>query len=338
MTTVPEVFARTWNENILFSVVLELTFACNLDCHYCYNDRERQGTPLTTPEYLNLLDELAEMQVLNLVLSGGEPLVHPDFFAIGSHARERGFAIRIKSNGHALLPEVATRIKRELDPFVIDLSLHGATAATHDRQTRVPGSFERLLGNLRHMREAGIRLRLTCTLTSWNEHEAEAIVQLGQELSVAILFSPFVTPRDSGDLSPMDLNPSSDAVQRLQSALPSTLPGDGETAGRRTRAPGDDAVPGEPVEPFTVRCCGAASSSVTIDPYGNVLPCVQWRRPIGNLRAATFPSIWESSPEIRRIRAITESVKVHGGAVIRCGQITRTCPALAEMLGGSPNG
>ena len=40
--------------------------------------------------------------MLNLTLSGGEPLAHPDFFLLGSRARELGFVVRVKSNGHAL--------------------------------------------------------------------------------------------------------------------------------------------------------------------------------------------------------------------------------------------
>ena len=83
------------------------------------------------------------MQVMNLTLSGGEPLANRHFFEIGQLARELGFVTRIKSNGHALNEDIARRLRAEVDPFTIELSLHGATAETHDRQTRVARQFRK---------------------------------------------------------------------------------------------------------------------------------------------------------------------------------------------------
>ena len=137
---IDRIMARTWDENILFSVLFELTYACNLRCFYCYNDQGSSGEPLTLDEYEKVLRELAEMQVMNLTLSGGEPLAHRHFFEIGGRARELGFVTRIKSNGHALSGDVARRLRAEVDPFVIELSLHGATAETHDQQEQQSGS------------------------------------------------------------------------------------------------------------------------------------------------------------------------------------------------------
>ena len=117
-------------------------------------------------------------RVLHLTLSGGEPLVHQDFWAIGSHARDRGFVIRIKSNGHAIGPQLARRLKQEVDPFLIEVSLHGACAATHDRQTRVEGSFIQLMRNIQAMLQMGTRVQLNIPLTRWNEAEVERYVSL----------------------------------------------------------------------------------------------------------------------------------------------------------------
>src|SRR5687768_7453541 len=144
MSTLAQLVRRSWQEHRLLAVMLELTYRCNLDCVFCYNDLGARGEPLSLDRYRALLDELAAMQVLHLTLTGGEPLAHPDFFAIGSHARERGFVVRVKSNGHALRGTLARRLREEVDPFVVDLSLHGARAESHDRLTRVPGSFDRL--------------------------------------------------------------------------------------------------------------------------------------------------------------------------------------------------
>ncbi len=70
------VLAKTWTENILFSALLELTYRCNLNCFFCYNDLDLKGVPLSKKEYFRFLEDLQDMQVLNLSLSGGEPLAH----------------------------------------------------------------------------------------------------------------------------------------------------------------------------------------------------------------------------------------------------------------------
>ena len=152
------------------------------------------------------------MQVLNLVLTGGEPLAHPDFLRLGRRARELGFVLRIKSNGHALRGALARRIKEEIDPFVVELSLHGARAETHERQTRVPGSFERLLANIREMLALGFRLKLNSTLTAWNEGEIEEMHALADALGVRLNIGSEVSPRDDGDRNPLAISASPEGL------------------------------------------------------------------------------------------------------------------------------
>ncbi len=57
---------------------------------------------MATDEWIRFFEDLREMEVLNLTLSGGEPLAHPDFLRLGRRARDLGFVVRVKSNGHAL--------------------------------------------------------------------------------------------------------------------------------------------------------------------------------------------------------------------------------------------
>ena len=87
---------------MLFSVLLELTYHCNLDCFFCYNDLNVKGSRWPNDNISTCSTSSLELQVLNLTLSGGEPLAHPSFFRIGARARELGFLVRVKSNGHAL--------------------------------------------------------------------------------------------------------------------------------------------------------------------------------------------------------------------------------------------
>ena len=75
-----EIRRRIRKNGILHSIMLELTYKCNLDCFFCYNDRKLQGHQMRFAHYEKLLDDLVDMQVLFLTFTGGEPLLNPDFF------------------------------------------------------------------------------------------------------------------------------------------------------------------------------------------------------------------------------------------------------------------
>jgi MoaA/NifB/PqqE/SkfB family radical SAM enzyme len=143
-----QLIRRARDENVLNSVLLELTYACNLHCTFCYNDLNLRGRRVALQAYKTLLDDLTEMGVMSLTLSGGEPLMYQHFFELGNYAREKGFVIKVKSNGIPLNRRNAERLKTEVDPFIVETSLHGARPESHDRLTQVPGSFDRLLKNI----------------------------------------------------------------------------------------------------------------------------------------------------------------------------------------------
>jgi MoaA/NifB/PqqE/SkfB family radical SAM enzyme len=329
------IIAKTWRENILFSAMIELTYRCDLKCFFCFNDLDLKGRPLSTEQYLQLLRDLAAMQVMNLTLTGGEPLAHPDFFAIGRTAREQGFVVRVKSNGHALRGELAQRLKDELDPFVVEISLHGGCAATHDRQTRVPGSFERLMENLPELCRLGLRLKLNTVMTRWNEDEIKAMLDLADSLGLPLAINPTISPRDDGDQSPMDVAPSLAGRARLFRLLAERS----EEAASRDHA----SVRGEANRQGDIgvlaavdKNCGAGVSGVTIDPYGNVLPCVQWRRPLGNLHAQSIAAIWFGSGALAEVRRLNAAASQVVEALGPRGRLMTFCPGLAELLTGDP--
>lgn len=319
-----ELVSRTWEENILFNVLLELTYQCNLDCFFCYNDRSLQGKPLDFWRYQELLKELAGLGVLNLVLSGGEPLAHPDFWKIGAVARDLGFVIRIKSNGHALRPDVARRLKDEVDPFIIDISLHGASAVVHDRQTRVPGSFQRLMHNLEGLRKQGLRVKLNATLTAWNEHQLEAMYELADGLGLILQVDPQVTPRDDGDRTPQTIRASGAGLQRLEELLRERNPPAASSCDRTDSSEGNG------------KHCGTGSSSLAIDPYGNVYPCVALRRPLGNLHEQSVREIWYENPVLEELRGTMREVARQVRLLVENGSQVRFCPGQAHALSGNP--
>jgi MoaA/NifB/PqqE/SkfB family radical SAM enzyme len=332
-----DVVQRAWCNNTLLSVLLELTYSCNLNCSFCYNDQSHRGRPLSLDQYRQLIDVLAEMAVLHLTLSGGEPLVHQDFWTIGSRARDRGFVIRIKSNGHAIVPRLARRLKREVDPFLIEVSLHGACAATHDQQTRVKGSFLQLMRNIQAILQVGTRVQLNIPLTRWNEAEVDEMCALADRLGLPLQIDPDVTPRDDGHKGPFSIAATEAGLRRLHEIDQARLAGVPSIGTRATHTAGlgNPGVQKKECREYTNKHCGAGSSGLAIDPYGNVYPCVQWRIPLGSLHSESVKDIWQNSKELKRVRAL--SVKL--GEMRESGKAEEGltfCPGVAQVETGSP--
>jgi MoaA/NifB/PqqE/SkfB family radical SAM enzyme len=304
---------------LLHDVTLELTYQCNLNCFYCYNDREKQGTPLSLAQYRILLEDLAGMQTLFLMLTGGEPMIHPRFFEIGSMCRELGFVVRVRTNGYTLSPRNIDRLINEVDPYVVEVTMHGASAEVHDRQTRVPGSFDRLIGNLRHARTAGLRCSMVATPTAWNQHQIEAMISMGDELDAPLHFQGPVGPRDNGDIEPLSIQPDPETWDRIAALV--------ETRSTRTPAPTSDPVDETPAT------CGVGLAGVDIDPFGNVQACMHLQESAGNLHHQSIEDIWSHSPLFARVRqrAVEAAARLGGkqprqfGAPVFCLGVKENC-------------
>ncbi|RUM33410.1 MAG: hypothetical protein DSY58_09250 [Desulfobulbus sp.] len=288
--------------NLLHGAMIELTYTCNLDCVFCYNQKQMVGKPLHLDQYLSLLQDLAQMQVLFLSLTGGEPLLHPFFFEIAGAARQLGFALRIKSNGLLIRGKLARRLKNEVNPLEVELSLHGAVAESHDRQTGMAGSFSRLLENVREMEKLDLRPSFVSTLTSWNEKEIAEMFSLADRLGVGLRFQGPVGPRGAaaggGDWQNVALQPSSAAWEKVEQICSCREEKSCE-APYQAECSNEDLV-----MPHTNRAwCGAGSQEILVDPFGSVFPCLHLRWPAGNLHEHPIGDIWQRGKGDAFIRA-----------------------------------
>ena len=112
----------TFRPTYPFHVVWLATDLCNARCLHCSsNSSRRRPDELTTEEALNLVDQLADVGVVDLAVSGGEPLLRRDLFRVIAHARRRGMAVGVGSNG-AALPDRKLDALRELDERAAGIS------------------------------------------------------------------------------------------------------------------------------------------------------------------------------------------------------------------------
>lgn len=188
--------------NELRFVFWETTAACNLECIHCRRletAKFMSRNDLATRSALGFIESLARDFDPKpvLVLSGGEPLVRPDLFELIRFAHEKGVPVALATNGtlisHFLAKEIVqSGIRR------VSISLDGATAETHDRFRRMPGSFERAVSGFGRLKAWGMSMQLNATLTKHNLHELEAIYHLSLELGAESLHYFLLVPVGCG--------------------------------------------------------------------------------------------------------------------------------------------
>lgn len=325
VTRVSDLLDRAFEGNRPVSAVLELTYKCNLLCSFCYNapqDREE----LTGDQWLAALDQLKRAGTFKVTLSGGEPFLHRDFWKIAEGVRQREMVLDTFTNGVYLADREKAERFAGLAPFGTEISIHGADAATHDRITGISGSFDKLLIALRHLSELGLRVILKTPITRLNQRQLRAIEDLGDGFGFPVTFDTNLLPTDDGDLSPQAL--AADKAAMIEYLL--------DRHRRKRDLPGR-----RPVE-LMKQNCGTGRTTLAIDPYGFIFPCVAWRRPLANIQeVADLDALWrgrngEILPDLAFVRKVAD--EVHRTTLVgeETGAFAAFCPAAAEKETGNP--
>lgn len=309
---------RAFAAGIPLAVHFDLTYRCNERCDHCYLDHDDHGE-LATSEAIGILDQVAASGTLFLILSGWEPLLRRDFFAILGHARTLGFDVKLKTNGLLIRAEEAARLQA-LGVRQVQLSVYSHRPEVHDAITHVPGSLKRTLAAVERLRHHGLKVTVANVLMRQNAGDYERVRALAAELGAEFTIDPTITPKLDGSRDVLRLNMA--APQTLRVFRDRTLVGD-DFYHRPASAEGDtlDALP-----------CSAGHVACYISPYGQVFPCVQFPLASGDLRTTPFDQIWRNSPQLARVRQIRVR-DLH--TCSSCGFVSSCtrCPGLAYMEG-----
>jgi radical SAM protein with 4Fe4S-binding SPASM domain len=306
---------------------LEVTFRCNLRCAHCYVGDFRSGIPaqqeMSTTEIYCFLDEITEAGCLSLLLTGGDPLVRPDFLDIYTYAKQKGLLVTIFTNGTLLTSQIADYLA-EWPPFGIEITLYGATAETYERVTGIPGSYARALRGIDLLVERRLPLKLKTMVMSLNQHELDAMRQMAADHGLDFRYDPLLTGSlDSGQNAlPLRLTPD----QVVESDR-------GETGRMQEWVKLFQLPKTVAVDPRFLYNCGGGLHSFHVDPYGRLTICMLSRKHGYDLRQGSFRKAWEEFiPSVRAIPAVGEHRCAKCEMLAACGQ----CPGWAELENGQP--
>ncbi len=198
-------------------VVWNITRTCNLHCVHCYTDSDRRDYPgeLTSEECTELLQDLAAFGVPALLLSGGEPTVHPRFFAIAKEARSLGLRLTLSTNGTRIDLAMARRLK-EIGFGYVGISLDGM-GPVHDQFRGKVGAFDLAVRAFRACKEVDQKCGLRLTLTPQTVKDLDRILDFIETESIPRACFYHLVPSGRGQSIP--LLPAEDTRQALRTIL-----------------------------------------------------------------------------------------------------------------------
>lgn len=309
----------------LDNVYIETTHLCNLSCIHCYNESgPGYCKELDTKAMFRLINSLAKLGVLEIVFTGGEPLVRKDIFELMKHAKEKNIEFSLFTNG-TLLDEQRVRKLKRLGPKMVAVSLDSANPVAHDK-IRGRGSFSKTMRGIRSLIRNGMPVRTNTTLFKGlndSQTQIERLVRLLTRMGVKqVVIGNFLAyGRGRGQ---KELAPPLSVARRVKCTFVKVLrKGKGETPALQFS---DDFMEMEHRRSVG-SICGIGTYSCMVRANGDVVLCPVLsgkEHRAGNILEKDMKNIWSHSRVFAQFR--TQGI----GSIKKC----RNCPQKNECFGG----
>jgi len=181
----------------LRSFYLYLTNGCNLRCRHCWiNPTYVNGEP-SPGEYIDLSllkNAVAEARPLGLCqakLTGGEPLLHPQFVEIVDFFSEQKIPLTMETNGTLMTRDLAVHLKEKSSLWHVSVSIDSVRPEYHDWFRGVEGAFDKAVVGVKHLVAAGYRPQIIMCPHQGNVHEIDDLVKMATDLGAgSVKFNP----------------------------------------------------------------------------------------------------------------------------------------------------
>lgn len=306
-------------------VVWNITRRCNLKCLHCYQDSDSKFYPgeLDWDQCVSVVDDLARFKVPALLLSGGEPMIHPKFCELAEYATSKGLHLTLSTNGTLIDAGKAQRLK-DIGFSYVGISLDGM-GATHDHFRGKTGAFEKAVAAFRHCKAVGQKVGLRLTLSQHNIDDIDNILEfIEQEDIERVCFYHLVYSGRGADLIEVAHEHTRKALDKIldrtakwvyegkpREVLTVDQPVDGPYLYMRLLRENPERA-AKAMELLTWNGGGANSSGTgisNIDTQGNVHPDQFWHSlNLGNVKDRPFREIWTNRdhPELTALRNRTQ--------------------------------
>lgn len=319
---------------------LELLPLCNMNCEMCYvrlsrSELERKGRLRSAAEWISLVRQMQKAGTLFLLLTGGEPLLFPDFKTLYLELRNMGMILTINTNG-TLMDEAWADFFAANPPRRINITLYGTSKDTYRDLCHYEAGFEKVLHGIRLLRERNIDVKINGSLVRSNDGDVESLVSLAHLLDAPINIDTYMYPATRERSRPFSeqarLLPEDAAKGKIQFEKASLDPESYLQLARTTLSRVAE-TPDLPDETFQIMRCQAGRTSFTVNWQGKLRPCVMLSQPEIPVFKTGFENAWRELQ--RKIEAFTLSSRC---AACSLRRVCQTCAACAKLETGAYDG
>lgn len=272
-------------------IELELTERCNQSCVFCYNSQK----PIDSYRVMDVLYRLSEEGVPEIVLTGGEPILHPDFKDIVHRCAVLFQKTMLQTNG-TMIDDSLADFLAENDIYEVNISLHGPQKL-HDTLTSREGSYQQATAAMKRLIDRKVRVSSNFVMTKENIHGLKNNLVLLRQLGVHMMTLTRFTPTGVGSmnaqlaLSQAEIVEAINVVERFYQENPDVMI-------LLANSMPYCALPSS----LSHYCshCHFGASRFYVDIHGNVLMCGMSRVKLGNILQDTFANIKGQSHEFAR--------------------------------------
>lgn len=337
MTLERRMLVRAAQNRRPISGTLELLPLCNMNCDMCYvrlskKEMEAKGRLRTAQEWISFARQMQEAGVLFLLLTGGEPLLFPDFRALYLELKQMGMILSLNTNGTLIDGEWAAFFGQH-KPRRINVTLYGASEATYETLCHYSGGFAKALEGIRLLKARGVDVKINGSVTAHNLAQMDAIYDLGRQLHAPVHMDAYMVPavreRDKPFASQSRLAPKEAAWANVK-ALRAEMPP--EAFGRYAR---DAVLASEKkgaVYPAQLACL-AGKCSFAITWQGEMRPCVTFSHPSIPAFDVGFEAAWEKMTQQAKCLLVNETC-----TTCPLRPLCKTCAASAFCETGACDG
>ena len=194
--------------HIPFYGSFELTPRCNMNCKMCYirmtpEEMKKVGSELSGDEWLRIAKEAVDKGMMNVLLTGGEAVLHPDFKKIYLALRKMGVFVTVNTNA-TVLNDSWIDFFDQNRPSQINVTVYGGSNETYARLCRNPKGFDQMKNEVEKLLKKGINVKLNCVISKQNVEDIAEIYKFGREHDLKITSTAYCFPpvRKEGVIDP----------------------------------------------------------------------------------------------------------------------------------------
>lgn len=269
----------------------ELTPRCTLNCKMCYIhkssfDKTAIAEEKDTGFWLDLAKDARDAGMLMLLLTGGEPMLRPDFDEIYRECKKLGLLVSVNTNA-TLIDEDKLRLFSEYPPHKVSVTLYGASSETYGKLCGNSSAYQRVVDSIYELKKAGVNLKLNYSITPDNVADIPAVTAFIKELGVPAIAASYMfgSVRNCGEAYRL----TAEDAARAQLEWHRGMLGDEELANRLR----SDSPPEQVGELCSQRIsCRAGLSTFWVTWQGEMTPCGMMSGP--NIPVTDFAGAWQA--------------------------------------------